>query len=249
MAVGTTRVRVAHTERGRLVHPVSFPVDQIPSLLDRVGRPLHDGHARAVVVACVNPPALETIERAFHGEGIDCVYVLGRDLSIPIRHALRDASTVGHDRLLSALGAFTHTRQACVVVDAGTAITVDFVDGEGTFMGGGIAPGVHMCLRALHEWTQTLPLIREIVEPEHTFGTDTPEAMTLGVLSACRGGVHRLIERYATRYGAYPQIVATGGDAALLFEGDPTIEHIVPDLQLMGIVEASRRVLDDKATP
>ncbi len=246
LAIGTTRARLAHTEGEALVHPVSYPVEDVRNIVARVRDAIHDAHARAVVIAGVNPPALDAIERALRDDGVEHLYVLGRDLPIPIRHALRDASTVGHDRLVCALGAFAHARQACIVIDAGTAITTDFVDGEGTFMGGAIAPGVRMCLRALHEGTRTLPLIEEITEPAHTFGGDTPEAMLLGVLSICRGGVHRLIERYALRYGAYPQIVATGGDAPLLFEQDPTIEHIVPDLQLMGIVEAARQALDDK---
>jgi hypothetical protein len=62
--------------------------------------------------------------------------------------------------------------------------------------------------------------------------------MLVGVRGAARGLAHELIDRYAEFYGAYPQIVATGGDARALFEGDEVIEHIVPDLTLLGIQAA-----------
>ena len=129
------------------------------------------------------------------------------------------------------------------LVNAGTAITVDFVDGEGVFHGGAIGPGVRMMLRSLHEGASALPLVETIEDVVETQGRDTRSAMVLGVLEFARGGVHRLIERYAQAYAAYPQIVATGGDAALLFRDDDVIEHVVADLQLMGIHEACRQTL------
>jgi type III pantothenate kinase len=64
----------------------------------------------------------------------------------------------------------------------------------------------------------------------------------LGALGSVRGLVHFMIERYAEFYEGYPQIVATGGDAPLLFEKDELVEHIVPDLQLVGILEVARAV-------
>ena len=197
------------------------------------------------VLASVNGQVSEAVSAGLREAGTSPVYTLGVDLEIPIQHSLRDDGTIGHDRLLCALAAFARTEQACVVVDAGTAITVDFVDGEGTFHGGAIGPGVRMMLRALHEQTSALPVVDSLEDLTGPYGRDTPEAMSLGVLEFARGGVHRLVERYAQAFGAYPQIVATGGDAALLFRSDDVIEHVVPDLQLMGIHEACRRVLNE----
>jgi type III pantothenate kinase len=171
------------------------------------------------------------------------------ELPIPIDHTLDDVQTVGHDRLLDALGAYSRAQSACVVIDAGTAITVDFVDGEGTFHGGAIAPGVKMMFEALHEKTSALPLVTpgpDVMPPAQAeappFGKSTRPAIALGVLSAARGLVHLLIDRYAEYYEAYPRVIATGGDAALLFENDPLVEHIVPDLTLMGMLEAYQRL-------
>ncbi len=81
------------------------------------------------------------------------------DLAAPIGRQLAEGATPGVDRLLAAAGAWTLAKQAVIVVDAGTAITVDFVDGEGTFHGGAIAPGVGLMLEALATGTDALPSI------------------------------------------------------------------------------------------
>jgi type III pantothenate kinase len=173
----------------------------------------------------------------------------GRDITVPIPHTLPSPITVGHDRLLCALGAFARSEQACVVVDAGTAITVDFVDGHGVFHGGAIAPGLKMMLRSLHDGTAALPLVElpPVVRPDDApatddravpFGKTTQEAIRAGVVAAARGLVHTLVDSYAEFYRAYPRVIATGGDAPRLFDNDPIVERVEPDLILIGMLSA-----------
>jgi len=239
VAVGNTRTRVGLFRGKDLADPVSLPNDAIEPLVAAVLRALEGSHATPVVIATVNAPFADKLEVRLEEAVGDEVYRIGRDLRIPLTHTLDDAATVGQDRLLCALGAFKRAGQACVVIDAGTAVTVDFVDGEGVFHGGVIAPGVRMMLASLHERTAALPSLEpEAPDPARgPFGKDTRHAMLLGVRGAVQGLVHLMIDRYAEHYEAYPQIIATGGDAATLFEGDDLIEHIVPDLQLVGILE------------
>lgn len=246
VSVGNTRTRVGVFREGALEHARAVANASVEDVLAAIREaPAQSGEA-PIVVASVNPPVESRLADEL-SNGPRRVLRLGRDLPIPIEHALRDDSTVGQDRLLNALGAFSRAKQACVVVDAGTAMTVDFVDGQGVFQGGAIAPGVRMMLRALHAQTAALPEIDfEPVPGDAPFGKDTREAMRLGVQSAARGVVRTLVERYAEAFGAYPQIVATGGDAAVLFEHDDLVEHIVPDLTLMGIQAACQRLLDDE---
>jgi len=132
------------------------------------------------------------------------------------------------------------------VVDAGTAVTVDFVDGQGVFHGGAIAPGARMQLDALHERTASLPQIEfRRPDPAETFGRNTAEAMLHGVFDGLRGLVWRLVEQYSERYGAFPLVVATGGDAQTLFGDDELVNRIVPELTLQGIAVAARTALAD----
>jgi type III pantothenate kinase len=221
---------------------------------------LSDGEEPTCVIASVNSRVSAELGRLLGASGVR-VLSFGKDLALPIANTLDDASTVGQDRLLDAIGAFARSKQACVVIDAGTAITVDFVDGEGIFHGGAIAPGIRMMLRAMHDQTSALPkveLTQEMLDKFRVaasgtdeggesasaspFGKDTVSAMTLGAMSAARGLVHELVDRYAEFYEAYPRVVATGGDAPLLFEHDPLVESIVPDLTLIGMFEAIRLI-------
>ena len=271
VSVGNTRTRVALAHAETLepsrVADNNDPdrlAEQVLALLEQAGAPgtdapHPDSDAPRIVIASVNPRHTAEIERAIAARipGAE-VLRFGRDIPIPVRTSLSDESTVGQDRLLCALGAFWRSKQACIVVDAGTAITVDFVDGEGVFHGGAIAPGLAMMARALHEHTAQLPLVdvpaqwaRLCAQPESLrreiedgtsgpapFGKDTAQAIALGVVSSARGLTRHLIDRYAEFYGAYPRVVATGGDAPLLFEHDDLVEAIVPDLTLIGMHSA-----------
>lgn len=246
VAVGNTRTRFGVFKAGSLHSPTSV----VNSSVDEVASAVEEAEAASgfVVVSSVNPAfAEELCQRLEEGRFKSLeLFRIGRELPVPIPNALEDDSTVGQDRLLCALGAYAKAQQAAVVIDAGTAVTVDFVDGHGTFQGGAILPGVQMMLDALHARTGALPQVKfEVTPAERAFGKDTRQAMLLGVASAVRGAVRVLLERYSEAYGAYPQVVATGGDAAALFEGDEIVEHISPDLQLVGIFESVKRMVEE----
>jgi len=240
VAVGNTRTRFGMFNGKDLQDPTSLPNSDSSAIVDAIVKASESTHGAPIVIASVNAAVADQLERALTDAQGETVYRIGRDVAIPMSHTLSDASTLGQDRLLCAFGAYQRAGQACVVVDAGTAITVDFVDGEGVYHGGIIAPGLNMMLAALHEHTAALPKLvySPPAEDLGPFGKDTRHAMLLGVRSAAQGLVRLTAERYAEHYEAYPQIVATGGDAPALFQDDPVVEHIVPDLQLIGIREA-----------
>jgi type III pantothenate kinase len=243
VSIGNTRARIGHFHGTALESASAVGIEDVDALA-RAVLEVQAGPGTPVVIASVNTPARNALSvqlaPAMRERNAD-LYVFGRDLVIPIQTALspEGETTVGQDRLLSALGAYSRAQQACIIVDAGTAITVDFVDGEGVFQGGAIAPGLNMMLASMHEHTAALPELRfEAVPDDQPFGKDTRSAMLLGAQSAARGLVRHLVERYSDAYGAYPQIVATGGDARTLFENDDLIEAIVPDLTLIGMQTA-----------
>jgi type III pantothenate kinase len=234
-AIGNTRVRLGLWSAGEITDAVSLAHGEFTGSLDALGDSAT--HADLCAVASVDREAESrfsaTLRKA--NPGISVLRV-GADIPIPLIHNLDDASTLGRDRALNALAAYERAQQACAVIDVGTAVTVDFVDGEGTFHGGLIAPGLRMTLAALHDHTDALPSL-EPDEPSTErgpFGKDTAHAMQLGARTAVAGVVRTGVERFADYYDAWPQVIATGGDAALL-ESEGIIEHFVPDLQLLGI--------------
>ncbi|MAY74551.1 MAG: hypothetical protein CMJ31_07580 [Phycisphaerae bacterium] len=250
LAVGNSRTRVAAMRGGEVVHAASFDNADPTPWTDRLApfAPSASGAAAAVcssVAASHAEAASEAVARAL---GVGQTLRVGVDVPLFLRHALDDASTLGQDRVLNAIAAFERAKQACVVVDVGTAVTVDFVDGEGVFQGGGIAPGLSTMLGALHENTAALPRLGfEMPAVERgVFGKDTAHAMRLGVIAAVRGMVRESLDRYAEAYGGYPQVIGTGGDVGVL-EATELVEHVVPDLQILGIASCLRRsFMDDE---
>ncbi|MGQ0627048.1 MAG: type III pantothenate kinase [Phycisphaerales bacterium] len=242
VSVGNTRTRCAPLVAGAL-QPSTVVENAPPAEIAATIRAIDP--SAPILIASVNDPLADPVAESLRASGRRVLRagVDGRGLSIPLRHVLTPPVKVGVDRLLAALGAYSRSSQACVVVDAGTAITVDLVDASGVFQGGCIAPGLSLMLRSLHEHTAALPLI-EIkggVLPESAranqehLGTETTPAMVKGCIAAARGMAHLLIDRYAELIGNYPRVVATGGDAPLLFADDDLVENIVPDLVLIGL--------------
>lgn len=220
-------------------HDTRSCVDAIADFAERIW----EEPRRAIVIASVNDPAADPLVEAVREQYPTGTFRLGEDLDIPIRVDVEPNYTPGQDRLLNALAAFHLRSQACVVVDAGTAITVDFVDGAGTFVGGAIAPGLRLALDAMHRGTAALPAVELAPAEAAPFGKSTREAMLSGVTYGARGMVRMLTERYAEAYGAYPLVIATGGDAHMLFDNDELIDAVVDDLTLRGVAIACAAAL------
>lgn len=114
-----------------------------------------------------------------------CVYRLNPSTPLPIKIDYSTPSTLGSDRVAAAVGAWCEFQgHDILVVDAGTAVTYDYVDATGTYRGGNIAPGITMELKALNQFTARLPLVpfpEDMASMRDTLlGRDTAEAITLG---------------------------------------------------------------------
>jgi type III pantothenate kinase len=191
----------------------------------------------AVVAASVNPPMERALEDAVLQALNRRILWIGRDVELPINVLTDEPELTGVDRVLNVAAAFEQMGNACVVIDAGTALTVDVCNDSGEFLGGAIAPGVSLMLDSLHERTARLPRT-ELTKPEDAWGKSTEEAIRIGVYHGIRGMVKEIVETYATALGTWPEIIATGGDAQLLFEGWELIHAVAPDLTLYGIALA-----------
>jgi type III pantothenate kinase len=198
----------------------------------------------SVVVASVNKPVSDALVGALRDQLSCDIYTVPDDMPAPIGTCLDAGARPGVDRLLNAAAAYAKLKQACIVIDAGTCVTIDFVDGEGVFHGGAIAPGLRMQLQAMHAHTAALPAIDFAVPEGLAWGPNTREAMLRGVYHGVRGLAWRLIEKYAEQYGGFPLVVATGGDAAALFSDDELVNQIVPDLVLRGVALAAKSALE-----
>lgn len=242
ISVGNTRTQIGRFSdlSGDLDASESIPNSEIDTVLGRIAHHLREveGSDALVVMASVNRSFSDPLRARAEGKLDIEIGLIGEDIMPAVATRLDPDAATGVDRLLCAAGAFARLKQACVIIDVGTAMTVDFVDGEGTFHGGAIAPGAAMQLRALHEHTDALPDIAFEPPPNEPFGRNTREAMLHGVFHGIRGLAQRLIERYADAQGAFPMVVVTGGDAQTIFEHEDFVDRIVPDLLLLGIASS-----------
>lgn len=236
--VGNSRSQFAHFIDGQPGELYAVPHDDAKGRREQLAAayaPLRDMGDVPVLIASVHEAAAAQMTKDAR-ELFGCEPIrIEKEINVPIGRKLDPETLVGADRLLDAAAAYDKLKQACIVIDAGTAVTVDFVDGQGTFHGGAILPGAQMMLNAMHEHTAALPEI-EFAPPNETFGHSTAQAMLTGVFHGIRGAVRELIEKYAEQYGAYPHIIATGGNAKALFENYELIETIVPELTLQGMM-------------
>lgn len=178
------------------------------------------------------------------GELPEGTRLLGPDTRLPIAVDY-DRAALGPDRLAAACGAWALAGgEDCVVVDAGTCVTVDLVRG-GTYLGGAILPGISMKLQALHTKTAKLPLLYTDRLPDCGLcGKDTAGSIALGVGHGTVGAVESLTARYEA-HGAPCRLLLTGGDAQLLaslglWNGRPFA--LEPDLVLRGLYEIERKI-------
>jgi type III pantothenate kinase len=147
---------------------------------------------------------------------------------------LLDGGSTGPDRLANCAAAHALVGGACIVCDLGTATTVDAVDASGAFLGGAIAPGVAVALRALAEGAVRLMPV-ELLPPRQAIGQDTVEAMRSGSVLGHAGLVDGLVERFRDELGELVPAIATGGLAVLVVPHCRHVERIEPGLTLDGL--------------
>jgi type III pantothenate kinase len=163
---------------------------------------------------------------------------------LPIKNEVEFPDRVGIDRLLAAIAANTlrESGRPAIVIDAGTAVTVDLVSAEGAFAGGIIWPGWRMMAQSLAGNTDALPLVNAAIanEPPAIVGTSTEKAIRSALYWGNVGAVREFIARMRASLATEPQVFVTGGDAARLVEHATDRAQCVNDLVLAGIVLTAR---------
>lgn len=163
---------------------------------------------------------------------------------LPLTIDLAAPERVGMDRLAAAVAAnrLRPAGQPAVVIDAGSAITVDLVSAAGHFCGGAILPGMKMAAAALTQQTDQLPLVpASAAERPPALGRSTEGAIRSGLYWGAVGALKELIAGLSATAGAEPFVVFAGGDAAALAPFvHPSAQH-APELVLAGIALAAAK--------
>ena len=141
--------------------------------------------------------------------------LLDEHTPLPINNLYQTPNTLGKDRLAAVVGAQEKSPQSNIlVIDAGTCITYDWLSANGDYLGGNIAPGLNMRLRAMHHFTGKLPLL-EVEEINFSIGSNTKAAMLNGAIHGLLLEIKGFIEAYSPDFKDL-NVVITGGDAIFL---------------------------------
>jgi len=175
----------------------------------------------------------------------DTAVVLRSHEQLPIEVKVDAPDRVGIDRLLNAVAARGRSPGVpAVLIDVGSAVTVDWLDEAGAFQGGAIFPGFRLMARALRAHTAKLPLVRIPKRVPMLPAPDTTTAIQAGIASAVAGGVFAVARQYLRQASGRPIVYLTGGDAAafqellvVLAKDDPQFPALTvwPEQTLEGI--------------
>ncbi|MDP5208383.1 type III pantothenate kinase [Microbulbifer sp. 2205BS26-8] len=145
-------------------------------------------------------------------------------------------SLLGADRWLAMLAAYGQSRRAALIVDCGSAVTLDLLDNDGRHLGGYIAPGIGLMQRSLRVDTHAARSARDIaLNDPLCAGRTTDEGVNRGLLLMVLGAIDRALEELQHSAGRESLLWLTGGDAPLLSTFCRREHRLVPDLVLDGL--------------
>ncbi len=235
--IGNTNTHVGLATAARVVKQMDVPTaawleggveQKVPPFVGTVSL---DGVMLCSVVPQVTQRARNFIKRRWRTRALE---ISPRTVTgVGIRYPR--PNSIGPDRLANATAARHRFGAPVVVVDFGTAVTFDVVDGRGDYVGGIIAPGLAAMTDYLHEKTALLPRIK-IREVRRIIGKSTEQAMLVGAVHGYRGLVRQLIGELKRELNVRRlPVVATGGYARLIAARMPEITAVEPNLTLEGL--------------
>lgn len=161
----------------------------------------------------------------------------GSDTKIPLKNQYQTRSTLGSDRLSSAIGAYSlYPTKNSLTIDAGTCLKFNFTTASGEYLGGAISPGLQMRFKALQQFTDKLPLVPFNENFNLLIGQTTNDSILSGVINGILQETDGIINEYKKSYPDLT-VVVTGGDTDFFAKRlkNPIFAH--PHLVLVGLNE------------
>ncbi len=193
-------------------------------------------------VSSVQPHGMATLMETLAQRSSQNSYQVICFRDIPMDCQVDNPESVGSDRLLAAWGAWQASakKNPLIVVQAGTAVTMDWVNEHGTFCGGAIMPGISLTLKYLALGTAHLPWLAPPQDPSDLPlpGKNTRDAMLAGVMASVSGGIEQLQGRYRQQFSGNPNTIETvvsGGDGLSLAQSITPPYKIIDHLVLRAL--------------
>jgi len=160
--------------------------------------------------------------------------VVGPGTKTGVRISIDNPREVGADRVVNAAAGHRLYGGPLIVIDFGTATTLDAVSEEGDYLGGAIAPGIGISAEALFEHAAKLPRV-ELVRPQTAIGRNSVSAMQSGIIFGYVGLIEGIVVRMRKELGGTAKVIATGGLADVICRETDIVDALEPDLTLVGL--------------
>ena len=247
--IGNSRIKFCQVVRGQLHLPVRGLATDDVAAWDKLAVEWDVTSGRTWAIASTHPGRLKQFTDWAGSRG-EKVVAVDSSRKVPVEVSVDEPAKVGIDRLLNvfAASALVKPGEPAIVVDAGSAVTVDLLHEDGSFAGGAIFPGLRLMALALREHTAQLPLVDATAAiPPGPPGKNTDAAMKVGIIYALAGGIDAIIRETASRCSVAPHLFLTGGDMTPQLAGHLQSRHqfrseIRAALTLEGILRAAEQL-------
>ncbi len=203
------------------------------SLMER--KDINGSQIKDVVICSVVPPLLIIFEEVCKHFLKKAPLIVEAGVKTGVRIDMDNPREVGADRIVNAVAAHhLYGGGPLIVIDMGTATTIDVVSKNGDYIGGAIAPGIYIATEALFTRTAVLPRI-ELNLPKKAIGRNTVAAMQSGIVFGYVGLIEGLVNRIQSELDEKAKVIAAGGFASIIAQATNIIDIINPDLTLIGL--------------
>ncbi|MFA5975511.1 MAG: type III pantothenate kinase [Elusimicrobiota bacterium] len=194
-----------------------------------------DDQVKGVALASVVPALDVPLEQASRTYLHQVPVVVGGGADLGIKNLYKKPEEVGADRLVNAVAVHALFKKAAIVVDFGTATTLDCVSARGEYLGGAICPGMELAGEWLASHTAKLPRVAFSEAPSNALGRTTKESLQSGLFFGYIGLVEGLLQRLIKEMNGQPVVVATGGLSPVIGPHLKKVSRILPNLTLEGL--------------
>lgn len=250
MDIGNSHIVVGVFSNNQLTHKWSMETVhkktadeyamQLKGFFDFVG--LQFEAIEGIIMSSVVPSMMYTFEALCKSYFRQKPLIVGPGVKTGLNIKYENQREVGSDRIVNAIGALQQYsgERPIIIVDFGTATTYCYLNERGEYLGGAIAPGLHVSTEALYERAAKLPRI-EITVPPNVIGRNTVHAMQSGIVFGWIGQVEGIVNRMKAQSETEPLVVATGSMASLIADATTAIDFVDEDLTLKGLYTIYQR--------
>jgi type III pantothenate kinase len=227
--IGNSRTKFAIFKNRKLV--VSFPTSEpVKDVIKELKKDYPE--VDSVILSSVRDYSNELIKQL--KAEFPTVIELTEKTPLPLKNCYETPATLGKDRIAAAVGANSiYPDTPLLIIDAGTAITYDYVNNNNEYEGGFITPGLKMRFRALHEFTDKLPLLKTQA-PLSPDGKNTSSSIIGGIQLGLEGEVKRITSHFSEK-NTHLKIILTGGDINYFEKLLKNHIFVSPEITLLGL--------------